>query len=226
MLDMSNWPRIIVLFVLQSSLCLAQPETEDPDWFDQDTDAIFNSINEGQLKFLEKLPDKPVHHHHNTLIVRADSIRTGWVSLVQCHQHLDEFPSAQIVYNRNKIRDLRLTSHKNIARVWVEDSSVQLKNIGANASLCVEAESRALLPQADGTFLMKNGPFMRKFLDGYFPMRVSMDIKLPANLVFVAIEPGEQPGFRIDKDGQGIHFDARFEGKLETRIRFKLQAIQ
>jgi len=214
---------LVVLLWLQISLCLADSEEDEPDWFDEDPDAIFNAINEGQLTFLEKLPEKPVHHHHNTLIVSENSIQTGWVKLIQCHENLDEFPSAQIVYNRNKIRNIRLTSFKNIGKAWVEGSSVQLKKIAAHASLCIEAESQALRPQADGSYLMKNGPFMRKFLDGYFPMRVSMEIKLPDKLVFVAIEPREQKGFRVVKDEQGIHFDAWFEGKLETRIQFQLQ---
>jgi hypothetical protein len=223
MYNVGKWVGLVVLLCLQSSLCLAAPEEDEPDWFDEDPDAIFNAINEGQLNFLEKLPEKPVHHHHNTLIVRASSIQTGWVKLIQCHENLDEFPSAQIVYNRNKIRNLRLTSFKNIGNAWVEGSSVQLKNIAGHASLCIEAESQALRPQADGSYLMKNGPFMRKFLDGYFPMRVSMEIKLPDNLVFVAIEPKEQKGFRVVKGKQGIHFDAWFEGRLETRIKFQLQ---
>ena len=221
--NVGKWLGLVVLLWLQSGSCVAAPEADEPDWFDEDPDAIFNTINEGRLTFLEKLPDKPVHHHHNTLIVREDSIQTGWVKLIQCHENLDEFPSAQIVYNRNKIRNIRLTSFKNIGKAWVEGSSVQLKNIAAHASLCIEAESQALRPQADGSYLMKNGPFMRKFLDGYFPMRVSMEIKLPDKLVFVAIEPKEQKGFRVVKGKQGIHFDAWFEGKLETRIQFQLQ---
>lgn len=216
---------IIVLFVLSSQYSFADlpADAEEEDWFDEDPQATFDAINDGQLKFLQKLPDKPVHHHQNTLLVLPASIETGWVKLIQCHEHLDEFPSAQIVYNKNKVKNIRLTSYKNIAEAWVEGSSIQLKNIGSKASLCIEAESQALWPQADGTYIMRNGPFMRKFLDGYFPMRVSMDIKLPPGLSFHSIEPIEQQGFRVVQGKQGVHFDAWFEGKLTTRIRFKQQ---
>ena len=62
---------------------------------------------------------------------------------------------------------------------------------------------------------------MRKFLDGYFPMRVSIDILFPANLSFIAIEPAEQEGFRVIEGKQSLHVDAWFEGRLVTRIRFK-----
>ncbi len=213
---------IVILLCLHGGLCLAADDTDEPDWFDEDPDAIFNAINEGQLTFLEKPPEKPVHHHINTLIVQTDSVRSGWVNLIQCHKHLDIFPSAQIVYNRNKVRNITLTSYQNIEQAWVEGPSIQLKNISENASLCIKAESRALWPQADGSYLLKNGPFMRKFLDGYFPMKVSMNINLPDNLVFTAIEPKEQNGFKVNKTKQGISFDAWFEGKLKTSIRLQL----
>jgi len=194
----------------------------EEDWFVEDPDTIIDAINEGELNFLNEPPDKPIHHHHNTFIVLKSSIDTGWIKLVQCHENLDKFPRAQIVYNKDKIRHLRITQQKNIGQAWVEDNTVQLTNVNSNARLCVEAESRALIAQKDGTFVMQNGPFMRKFLDGYFPMRVSIDIKLPANLSFIAIEPVEQEGFRVIEGKQSLHLDAWFEGRLVTRIRFKL----
>ena len=212
---------VFVTTMFVSFCALANEDSDEEDWFDQDPQALFDAINDGQLTFLDKPPEKPVHHHHNTLLVLPASVKTGWVKLIQCHENLDEFPSAQIVYNKNKIKNIRVTSYKNIERAWVEGPSVQLKNIGLKASLCIEADSQALWPQADGTFLMSNGPFMRKFLDGYFPMRVSMDIKLPPGLNFHSIEPSEQQGFRVVEGKQDVHFDAWFEGKLTTRIRFK-----
>ncbi|MEA1889023.1 MAG: hypothetical protein U9N50_04485 [Pseudomonadota bacterium] len=190
------------------------------DWPVEDPDAIYDAINEGELNFLDKPADTPVHHHHNTFIVLQSSIETGWIKLLQCHENLDILPRAQIVYNKGKIRHLRITQQKNIGHARVEDNTVQLTNVNSNARLCVEAESRALIAQKDGTFVLQNGPFMRKFLDGYFPMRVSIDIKLPANLSFVAIEPVEQKGFRVIKGKQSLHLDAWFEGRLMTRIRF------
>ncbi len=193
----------------------------EEDWFVDDTDAIIDAINEGELNFLDTPPDKPVHHHHNTFIILKSSIETGWIKLVQCHENLDKFPRAQIVYNKGRIRHLRITRQKNIGHARVEDNTVQLTDVKNDARLCIEAESRALIAQKDGTFVLQNGPFMRKLLDGYFPMRVSIDIKFPANLSFIAIEPVEQKGFRVIKGKQSLHLDAWFEGRLVTRIRFK-----
>lgn len=192
--------------------------SEDDSWLQDDPRAIFDAINEGELSFLQKPPMKLVHHHHNTLTVLPESLKTGWVKLEQCHENLDLFPSAQIVYNKDKVRNIKLVSYKNIGEAWVEGSSVQLTDIKADARLCMEAESRALTAQKDGSFIMKSGPFMRKFLDGYFPMRVSMDVILPDSLHFVSIEPEEQKGFKVVKNKLGINIDTWFEGRLTTRI--------
>lgn len=214
---------LLMVSIFATSVARSQADKNgEEDWFVEDPDAIYDAINEGELTFLDKPPEIPVHHHHNTIIVLKSSIETGWVKLLQCHNNLDIFPRLQIVYNKDKIRDLRITRQKNIGEARVEGHTVQLTDVNSNARLCVEAESRALIAQKDGTFVLQNGPFMRKFLDGYFPMRVSIDIKLPANLSFIAIEPGEKNGFRVIKGKQSLHLDAWFEGRLVTRIRFKL----
>ncbi len=214
---------LLLVSIFATSMARSQADRNgEEDWFVDDTDALIDAINEGELNFLDTPPDKPVHHHHNTFIILESSIETGWIKLVQCHENLDKFPRAQIVYNKGKIRHLRITRQKNIGHARVEDNTVQLTDVKNDARLCIEAESRALIAQKDGTFVLQNGPFMRKLLDGYFPMRVSIDIKLPANLSFIAIEPVEQKGFRVIKGKQSLHLDAWFEGRLVTRIRFKL----
>ena len=214
---------LLLVSIFATGIARSQADKDgEEDWFVEDPDAIYDAINEGELVFLDKPPATPVHHHQNTFIVQKSSIETGWIKLVQCHDNLDEFPRSQIVYNKDKIRYLRITQQKNIGDAHVEVNTVQLTDVNSNARLCVEAESRALIAQKDGTFVLQNGPFMRKFLDGYFPMRVSIDIKLPANLSFIAIEPDEQKGFKVIKGKQTLHLDAWFEGRLVTRIRFKL----
>ena len=212
---------VIVLFGLQS-FCHAQTAANvEDDWFKEDPQVAFDAINDGELNFLQTPPRESVHHHQNTLIVDKSSLRDGWVKLQQCHENLDEFPSAQIVYNKIKVKNIRITEYTNIERAWVEDSSVQLKHIAPKAKLCIEADTRALWPQADGSFEMRNGPFMRKFLDGYFPMRVTIDIELPENLEFSSMTPIEQPGLKVDSNNQSIRIDTWFEGKLITRIKFR-----
>ncbi len=214
---------LLLVSIFAASMSRAQADKNwETYWPDDDTDKIIDAINEGELNFLDTPPDKSVYHHQNTFIVLKNSIETGWIKVVQCYENLDKFPRVQIVYNKDRIRHLRITRQMNIGNAWVEDNTVQLTDVNSNARLCVQAESRALIAQKDGTFVLQNGPFMRKFLDGYFPMRVSIDIKFPANLSFIAIEPVEQKGFRVIKGEQSLHLDAWFEGRLVTRIRFKL----
>ena len=74
----------------------------------------------------------------------------------------------------------------------------------------------------DGTFSLYNGPFMRRFLDGYYPIRVSMEISFAGtDLQPVQFKPAEQRGFAVwRKDGR-IGFDAVFEGMLRTEFSFE-----
>jgi hypothetical protein len=62
---------------------------------------------------------------------------------------------------------------------------------------------------------------MRRFLDGYYPMRVALNINYPAQrLRLVGQSPVSQEGFRVDRDDQGLQVDATFEGRLITCFDF------
>jgi len=214
---------VVVILLLGSTQVTAQmSEAQIEAWLNNETEDLPGTkINEGKLRFLIKPPKKRVHHHHNTLIIHANSLKDGWVKMQQCHQHLDKFPRAQVVYKKYKIKNLKLVSSKNIEKAWIENHTVQLRNVRKGARLCIEADTRALLKNKDGSFTLTNGPFMRRFLDGFFPMRVSMDLRFPKNIKFVSISPPQQPGLRINYNGSGVHFDAWFEGKLYTNIKLK-----
>lgn len=179
-------------------------------------------VNEGSLHFLETAPDRPVHHHHNRIRIEPGSLESGWVGLSQCHDHLDAVPSAQITFRAGFVRDLRVDSASRIGRAWVEGASVQLANIEPGARLCLSAETRALRPAGNGYFNLHNGPYMRRFLDGYYPMRVTLDIDYPADLLrLLDVAPPEQRGLRIDGDPGRIRMDALFEGELNVLIQFE-----
>jgi hypothetical protein len=102
----------------------------------------------------------------------------------------------------------------------VEGASVQLRDISRGATLCLQAETRALHPLGDGFYELRNGPYMRRFLDGYYPLRVSLDIQHPASIEVVDYQPDSQPGFRPEVSSGRVRFDTWFEGRLQTVIRF------
>jgi len=218
----------VTLFLALLPVAMADYQSDLEDWFNSDDDKEFDdilSINEGELNFLSKPPDQPVHHHQNKLIISNASLDDGWISLQQCHYNMDNFPRVEVVYSAERIRNLEIVSKQNIELAWVENSTIQLVNVDKGATLCLKAESRALSQNIDGSYTLKNGPFMRKFLDGYFPMHVSIDITLPEQLEFASISPVQQNGFAVSNKLNAIHLDAWFEGRLKTVLLLKQRKL-
>jgi hypothetical protein len=205
-------------------LLLAGPVVAMPDagtlLFD-DFEERARRVNEGELVFLATPPERPVHHHLTRLEITPEGLGSGWVVLQQCHDRIDRVPSAQIVYQPGKLRRLEIAGYRNIGSAWVEGDSVQLRNVAADAQLCVVAETRALHDLGEGQYELRNGPFMRQFLDGYFPMHVSLEVQYPDALELVDVDPPAQPGFGVRRSGKQVALDAWFEGRLSTVIRFK-----
>lgn len=199
----------------------AEPTREELErWLEDDAELRALAVNEGELVFLPDPPKKPFHHQVNTLVLSPASLESGWVEMIQCHRHLDRVPAAQVVYGHANTRRLRIDHFSGIGRAWVEGPTVQLKDIDHGAVLCVRAESRALHRNGDGTWTLRNGPFMRRFLDGYYPMRVELDLRMPEGLLrLVSVSPPPQPGFRVEASPDRIRYDAVFEGRLVTEIR-------
>ena len=125
--------------------------------------------NEGDLQVLDRPPEAASHHHQNRLLITAQSLSDGWVTMYQCHSDLDKVSATQIVYNKGRVRNIRVTSSQNIGSVRIEGHTVQMEDIGANSEICISADKRALLYE-NGQYHLKLGPFMRRFLDGYYPM--------------------------------------------------------
>jgi len=196
-------------------------QQEMDDWFNAPPDPSAADVNEGELVFLTRQPAKPVHHHHNVLTLSDQTVVDGWGELRQCHENLDRVPATQIVFREDRVRKLRIVSSHGIEKAWVEGATVQLKDVGSNAKICVALQSKVLYPQPDGTFHIANGPFMRKFLDGYYPMHVSMEVIVKSKkLKFHDITPSQQTGFKVSIQPKLVLFDAWFEGRLNTLIRF------
>ena len=203
-----------------AGVLLAAPATEE-DWFERDWSEQVEAVSDGELRFLAQPPREKVHHQHNRLTIHDSSLEDGWVDVLQCHEGLDAVPLAQVVFGRKRTRGVQLVSYRDIGKVWVEGASVQLEEVGPKAELCVKAEMRTLTRQPDGSYTLLNGPFMRRFLDGYYPLRVSADVALESRrLAYADIDPPPQPGFYVWQNGSTVHFDAWFDGRLVTRLRF------
>ena len=210
--------RLKLLLALLLQTGLSQAASEEDLFFKSVAD-----VNEGELRFLTQAPDKPVHHHQNRIIIDDTSLETGWIHLEQCHAHLDAVPSSQVVYREGFVRDLRVLRAENIGRAWVEGPTVQLENVSHNALLCIQADTRALSPLEGERYFLRNGPYLRRFLDGYYPMRVSLNVHIATPKIrFSSITPATQPGLQVKTTAQDVDIEALFEGRLSTEMAFEL----
>lgn len=181
-----------------------------------------DAVNEGALRFLETPPATPVHHHQNRIRIAAPSLRSGWVDLWQCHDHLDPVPRSQITFRAGYVRGLTIETYNGIGQAWVEGPSVQLKDVTPGARLCLSAQTRALRNTGNGYYSLSNGPYMRKFLDGYYPMRVTLEVSYPAaELQLVDVSPGQQPGLAHGEAPGRVRVDTHFEGELRLLFQFE-----
>jgi len=215
---------LLVLSLLSSCIYAGEGMTQDEQekWFNEDENFSPDQINEGELKFLPEPPEKPVLHSLNVLTVSQNSIETGWILLEQCYKHLDAVPDAEVIYRYKSIRDLKVTFRRNIEAVLVKGQSVQLTNVTHNAELCVKAEVRIFYKNPNGTFSLINGPFHRKFLDGYYPFHVTLKINYPSYLLrYVETKPEAQAGLSVKQSENIILVDSYFEGILNTEIIFQ-----
>ena len=206
---------ILVLFAASVPVCASSPDPDEA-WFEADEE----EVNTGDLRFLPPPVDASVLHSLSRIEISPESLESGWVSLRQCYYNLDAVPRVEVVYDYNEMRNLAVAGTRGIGKAEVQGQSVQLEDVSANASLCVAASIRNFYAQPEG-YVLKNGPYMRRFLDGYFPFRVSLEVIYPQELLrFHSVVPGAQQGFDVETGSGRLAFDAWFEGRLETRIGF------
>jgi hypothetical protein len=209
------WRNALASATLSLNMGMAQAA---PDLSLESADAV----NEGPLHFLETPPAQPIHHHQNHIRIETASLASGWVGLSQCHDHLDAVPRAEITFREGLVRDLKIDLASGIGQAWVEGASVQLQQVAPGARLCLSAQTRALRDSGNGYFNLANGPYMRRFLDGYYPMRVTLDVDYPPqSLRQIDVSPPAQPGLTLVEQPGTIRLDAVFEGELNLLIQFE-----
>lgn len=178
-------------------------------------------INEGELRFLTRTPAEPPHEQSTHILVNEESLKSGWITMRQCHYHLAPVGAMQVVFNKDRARNIKIVQAHNIKRAWVESASVQLEGVEKEAVLCIQSENRSFRRNgADGTYEWRGGPYMRRFLDGYFPMHVKVAIDYPAKqLQLKTIEPAPLKLKATTLPGH-VRTDAMFEGRLVISARF------
>jgi hypothetical protein len=214
---------IQVLFsVVLGVACFPSLASDDLEaWLESDDDAGAEMVNEGELAFLGDAQDRRVLQTRNWLSVTRDSMQTGWVGLHQCQSNLDPVSSVEVVYRYHGLRDLQVVSSQHIARAQVEGNSIQLEDVTEGGEVCIRAEVQVLRSNGAGGYSLQSGPFHRRFLDGFYPVHLDYRIRWPAEeLQLVSVQPGAQPGFRVDEKRGELLIDSLFEGKLTIKVGF------
>lgn len=195
-------------------------------WFDAsglfDSQAA-QSVNGGELKFVEahKIDTRFDYHMTNRIDFLPNSLNDGWLSLQQCHYNLDAVKALEIVYAEDKTRKLSIVSQKHIGQAKVEGSSLQLTNIQGSAQICVSAETRGLERINPKQWQLKRGPFMRRYLDGYYPMQVSLEVDWQQQPIQLSQSiPPAQLGASIQQSETYFKGVYQFEGKLQPQLNF------
>lgn len=189
-------------------------------WFEQE-EPDSRDVNEGELRFLTGVPEGRVPRLENLLLVSRASLEDGWVAIRQCHHDLDPVAALEVVYRYRKMRKLRILRTRNIGQARIEGQSVQLEDVAEDASLCVELEAQIFYREANGQYRLPNGPFERRFLDGFYPLHLKLRVVYPADrILFIGSSPAAAPGFRVMSGPGEVHIDSRFEGRLSIELRF------
>ena len=222
-----------VLLIMLTTLLLptsyaqkTMTEAELDKWFNSDEPVEKKRpINEGELSFLSRKKHANVMHSDNTIIINKNSLKNGWVKLEQCYRNLEEFPAIEVVYKYKAIKNLKIKSKALIQEAWIKknsgNNSIELRRVKKGATICVSADVKSLVKRSSGQYTLSNGPFRRKFLDGYFPLRVSLAIKYPNRLIKPVTITPNKPQLNIRQQSKMISMDATFEGVLNTKVSFK-----
>jgi hypothetical protein len=211
-----------LLFTLLVMLCQTSAASDDPQaWLEQDDDPGTLPVNEGNLEFLRDAQDRRVLQTRNRFTITPDSLHTGWVELYQCQGNLDPVPAVEVVYRYHGMRNLRVISTRGIERTRVEHNTVQMEQVQQGGEVCIEAEVQVLKPDGKGAWTLQSGPFHRRFLDGYYPVRLEYRIHWPADrLRLESVYPAMQAGFPVHEQPGELTIDTLFAGKLTIDVRF------
>lgn len=188
---------------------------------DGDLERLSNIADE-DFSPIERTLDRPPFHHAKVLTVTEDSLVSGWVRNRQCHRHFSVTPSLEIVFPSGKIRNITVTDSDTVGSVEVRGHAVQLKGVNEHSALCIESENLLLQADPEGSYRITAGPFYYRFLDGYFPMEVDLEVRYPSSLLKVArVTPGDQRGVEVTRNHGVVKLRSRFEGTLWVHVFFR-----
>ena len=207
----------VLLLVFNLNIFAEPTQSEIDAWFNNDKLDFPEEVTvQGkQLQFISKPKKQNVPLTEKTYRISDNSITTGWVVIEQCYYNLDPVPRLEVVYNYQHMRSLQVTQQRHVGKLWIEDQSVQMEDLTRGASVCTSAEVNILRHTNKDVYLLLAGPFKRKFLDGYYPMHVKLNIHFPDKQLFLhEMYPTAAPGFLVTHKNGLIQIDTHFTGEI------------
>lgn len=189
-------------------------------WLSPATALEFSDVaREGELRFLAVRSDPGAYWYQSEVSISEASLETGVVHLSTCHRALDPNQKIVIAFNPERVGEITVVSSEGVGRAAVVGHRVELADVQRGGSVCINLSSRALDRVDDRTWQMNAGPLMRRYLDGYLPMRAQLVFRWPKGLLRTGpINPGQQPGVAIQTDAGGLTLDLTFAGRMRATI--------
>ena len=205
---------------------------QEKAWLESDMIDDNFHVNRGELTWVS--PDKTQNQYRleNRIFLTPEAMKTGWVKFEQCHYQIDPINKIEVVYHTERSRNLKAIAFENIERVENQKASVVLIGVKKQAYVCIEGETLSFFPNQsleksqtkDATWTLKRGPYMRKFLDGYFPLQVTEEIHWSdTELQLNSPQDTKQLGKQIHIEGQQLNATYHFEGRLTLNYHFSQQ---
>lgn len=190
------------------------------DWFNDDWEERVEQLSEGELVWYKHAPAEATSRMTLDIRFKHASRLQGWLNVRQCHENLASVPAAQLVFEGRPVRALRIEETENIQRAVIDKNTVQLTAVGTAARICVSSEQRILHRLDEHHWAIVNGPFQRRFLDGFYPMQLKMNIFWPADRWrLMQSRPAKGPEIRTSRDH--LHMQAHFAGRLKMAFVFQ-----
>lgn len=239
--NIKTWQTLALIILLSiSQVSFADIEISDSleglteaekAWLLDDSNLDAFSVASETLKYSNKA-SKQNYWLSNHLTINQKSLNDGWITFSQCHNQLDPVPKIEVAYHPKNIKGLEVINFSNIENVNVKAHSVELLNVAANGKVCIKGESKTLKANKEG-FQLKRGPYMRKFLDGYYPMIVEETIemnKLKTQLLEQSPQLKKETygnnATKVEEEGvekMVYQFNYAFEGQLKPMYKFGIK---
>ena len=219
-----------LLFISFNSLANDPQKTDDlsPEeraWLEDDSSAQAREISSGELRWVT--PDKTLNQYRleNTLTVHPESLKTGWIDFSQCHYQLDPRIAVEIVYGVKRTQNLKVISSQRIGHIETAEDHITLTDIQKNAQICISGKTKVLNQLSPNHYKMLRGPYMRRFLDGFYPMQVTETIRwqgVPIKLNDLTTHSALGYDFKVSDTELIANY--WFEGLLKPFYEFSLRS--